>query len=201
MANGEITKEAGQDLLEKYTSDKLTRFPQPSIHQMSRWKTAASNDVSDAARGGFQTGLTDFTGDKLAEAGGLQREIENSANKALPGQGDKIAATNKELGNILSVQGVAEKARARDAVANLNIPPNFAHHMGTSISAGGAQGGVWQAGTKALSALWNATPIRTGLGYGINKNGPLLNSALRTMYDNSQDPSRNNPWKLTGENQ
>jgi hypothetical protein len=196
VADKRIRPEDGQKLLDSFAYKLGPSSGDTTLAQMSQWKTDAANEAGGNAYKVTNNPSMSKNLSKL-EAKGNRDEVARAANAAFPGSGDVINETNADLGNLLTVQGVADKQAAREAKSKF-LNNQDMRHMGTSIA---AAGGEPSAGLRTwllskLADLYNAVPVRTGTGYGLKAAGtdavtaPLIDAAavntLRNMTNKNQ---------------
>lgn len=110
---------------------------------------------------------------------GYKNEIEAAGNFARPGLGQEIGDVNKEWGALIGAQKPTKKEIAKDARKDLLTQTKLAAFFVNPLITAGAYGGQ----------LLNATPVRTGLGLGMDrlanmtgKKASAANALIRRSY-------------------
>lgn len=194
VASGDMAQEEADSLIDKELKTTAA-VSQPTLNQMAGWKTRSYNKAKKSAF--LENANPDIAKQaELAKGAGYRGEIENSMNEASPGAGDIEADKNRRLGNLLTVQGVADKQAAREGNSRW-ISPNAGEHAKTSalINKDPLSALISLGGSVALKAF-NDRTLRNSLGYLAKKTatsptgGALINAAgidtLRNMTNQNQ---------------
>lgn len=194
VSDGRMTPNEAETVVQKY-AEKMGQVQNPTLQQMSQWKSDISNSLPATAYDVTKNSKMSANMGKIA-AGGNRAEVERAANAALPGSGDAINDTNRELGNLLTVQGVADKQAARAANSKLISPQDIGHAFIAGSASGNPALGAGTLLSRIAAATMNQPVVRTSLGYGMKKAGtgavsaPLLDAAavntLRNMANKNQ---------------
>ena len=194
-SDGRISHEDAMDILDKAIGAKGT-VAEPTLGQMSQWKSDLDNSLGNAA---FDKTKNIPLGKQLSKiaAGGNRDEVARAANAALPGAGDEINATNRDLGNLLTVQAVADKQAARERAAKLVSEQTMGHGL-ISNAIGGPEAAAKTILGRIGAATLNSPRFRTTSGYAMRKAGtdaataPIIDAAsaevLRNMANGNQQP-------------
>lgn len=192
-ADGRISHEDAMEILNRAIGAKGS-VAEPTLAQMSQWKSDLSGSLPNSAFDKTKDLSMSKNMTKIA-AGGNRDEVARAANAALPGAGDEINAANRDLGNLLTVQSVADKQAAREAGRKLVHPQDVGHTAIVGAEAGGGPAVATLLGRIGAATL-NNPAFRTTSGYAMRKAGtgvvgaPVIDAAsaeiLRNMANKNQ---------------
>lgn len=202
VANGNMSRAEADRLLEKELAT-TEAVAQPTFDQLGSWKTRSYK--TSKAPAFLESANPDVAkGAEIAKSGGYRSEMQNTLNDAIPGAGDKEEALNKSLGNLLTVQGVADKQATKAGATPLVIPsPNAVQHqLTTALTSGNPLlAPLHYAGSTLAKALSDRS-VRNTLGYmarGAGTNGvtaPLIDAATANTLRNMAN--KNQPQPVAG---
>jgi polyhydroxyalkanoate synthesis regulator phasin len=181
VSDGRLSIEDAKKIVSTY-SERMGTVPNPTVQQMSQWKSDISNSlpasVYDVTK---NTPMAKNMG-KIA-AGGNRDEVARAMNAALPGSGEELNDANEQLGNLLTVQNVADKQAARELNKKLIQPQDIGHAAIAGAAAGKPEVGMGTLLGRIAAGTINSPGFRTTTGYGLRKLGtgtvtaPVLDAA------------------------
>lgn len=172
--------------------DSLTNLPTNApvnASQAAGMKSSLYDAIGDQA---YKDAAATTTGKAIQKdmARGLKTAIEDAANKAKAGLGDTIAATNNDLGTLLTVQGAFDKEAAKAGRKNLVTqidPIAFAIHP-------------YALPAKKAVQVMNSPWFRTNVGLGMHDLASkiplgIYDTAIRrALVSGGQASDNPNPW-------
>lgn len=157
--------------------------PSATVEEASGLKSRLYEDTPDEVWNKFKTSSEggDFS---QRQARGVKEEIERTANRVLPGEGDKIAALNEEMGAVLSAGDASSAQFLREAKRNKLISPVDMALIATNPLIAGAK----KVGDVIKAPAWQTKNARRLYLWG--DTGQKVNPLLNLMEQSTKEEER-----------